>query len=345
MTAWLNRMGGHLWTVLPAARDVLLPLPSGRSKALRAQEVGIMLVDDQYGPTRLSATFRDVPGSTGAVVLVHGLGGRRHAGYVRRAARELQRAGFATLALDLRGADRQGGGIYHVAQVEDLRAACRAPVLRRFENLFVLGFSMGGHVALHFAASDDERRLRAVAAMCTPLDLRSAQQHLDTRASGVYRRYVLRNLRQMYAAVVRRNEVGAVRREILRCQTFREWDRLVIAPRYGYESAEDYYDDLSARHVLPDLRVDTMLLLARNDPIVPPHLALPYIGTAPVGKLRVRVVARGGHLQFPRAQSLSGDGVSASGVVSQLAQRWRGLLDSEPDAIGSRVSLLQPRAL
>lgn len=321
MTPWVERFGGHLWTIAPLTRQLL---PGGK-KPVR-QEVSITVVDEQYGPTRLSGSFCDRMDSDSVVVLVHGLGGSRQAAYVQRAAATLLAGGFATMSVDLRGADRRGGGFYHVALEEDLRAVCRAPSLRRFHNVFVLGFSMGGHVALHYAAAKDERRLRGVAALCTPLNLQATQQHLDQRSLFVYRHYVLRGLKQIYAAVARKHDVPSPNRDVQRCRTFHEWDRLTIAPRYDYESPEHFYRERSAATVLGDLAVDTVMVLARNDPIVPPQLVLPYIANAPFGKLHVKVLPRGGHLQFAGGQSLGFASAQTGDVISQLAAHWHRLI-------------------
>lgn len=289
------------------------------------RDVSIPIVDERFGPTSLSATLCAGGDEQDVVVLVHGLGGSRRAGYVQRAARVLHRRGFATLAVDLRGADRRGGGFYHVAQTEDLRAVCASAALRAFANVFVLGFSMGGHVAVHFAAGEDERRLRGVAGLCTPLDLQATQRHIDAASNFVYRHYVLRGMKQIYAAVSRRHQqLPSPPRDVAWCRTFHEWDRLTIAPRYGYRSPEAFYADRSAANVLHRLRVDTLLVLARNDPVVPPQLALSAIAAAPVGRLRVRVLPRGGHLEFARGQSLGvADVDPGDGVIDQIAAHWR----------------------
>lgn len=320
MSSWGDRFGGHWWTIAPFARQMF-----GSGTFPEMQEVGITVVDDRFGPTHLSASFCDNPASDSVVILLHGLGGDRHAGYVKSATASLQSAGFATMAVDLRGANRHGGGFYHVAQEEDLRAVCRSPALRRFTHVFVLGFSMGGHVALHYAAARDERRLRGVAALCTPLDLRATQQHLDQRALFVYRHHVLRGLKQIYAAVARKHDVPSPNRDVQRCRTFYEWDRLTIAPRYGFDSPEHFYRHQSAANVLGDLAVDTVMVMARNDPIIPPDLTLPYIANAPFGKLHVKVLSRGGHLGFAKGQSLGFAGGNTGDVVTQLGAHWHRL--------------------
>ena len=317
MRLWSDRVEGHWWTIAPAARGWL----SSPELPVR-QDVGIRMVDDRFGPTVLSGTFSDRLDSDSVVILAHGLGGNRQAGYIKHATALLHEAGFATLAMDLRGADRRGGGFYHVAQVEDLRAVCDAAVLRRFKNVFVLGFSMGGHLAIHFAASEGDPRLRGVASLCAPLDLHATQQHLDRPQQFVYRHYVLRGLKQIYAAVARNHDVPTPNAEVQRCRTFYDWDRLVIAPRYGYDSPESFYRAQSAANVIGDLSIDTVMLMARNDPIIPPRLSLPYLAAAPAGKLHVNVMLRGGHMQFPRGQSLGLDVAQSGHVMSQLANYW-----------------------
>ena len=171
-----ERVAGHVWTVVPTARDVVW-----RPRRLAFTEHAVAVVDDRFGPTTVPCSLAVPSGATAVVVLVHGLGGSRHAAYVQRAATDLHRLGFAVLALDLRGADRRGGGFYHVALTEDLAAVCSSPLLSPFARVFVLGFSMGGHAALWFAGARSEPRLRGVAAVCTPLDLAATQQHLDAR--------------------------------------------------------------------------------------------------------------------------------------------------------------------
>lgn len=317
-STFADRLSGHVRTVLPAALG-WLPRTAGR----HARQLSIPVTDERFGATALGATLHDPDGSTRVVVLVHGLGGNRSAGYVRHAARRLRRHGFATLALDLRGADRRGGGFYHVAQHEDLLAACRAPELRGYAEVFVLGFSMGGHVAVHFAASGEEPRLRGTAALCTPLDLGAMQRHIDGHVHVAYRRYVLRGLKRIYAAVARRHDdVPTANAAVQRCRTFHEWDRLTIAPRYGFASPEAFYEANSAAACLPRLRSDVVLVLARNDPIVPPQLTTAAIANAPAGRLHVRVLRRGGHLQFGGGQRLGLPEAGDGSITDQLARHW-----------------------
>jgi predicted alpha/beta-fold hydrolase len=186
---------------------------------------------------------------------------------------------------------------------------------------------MGGHVAIWFAAAPADPRVRGVAAWNTPLDLAAAQQHLDAPGRALYRRWVLRGLREIYAAVARRHPVPSPPADVARCRTIREWDRLAIAPRYGCASPEAYYRAHSAALALPRLTVETVLVATQHDPVVPPSLVLPWLGHARTGMVRLCVLPRGGHLHVPRGAALGLGGRPRAGVgpVAQLAAHWRTL--------------------
>jgi predicted alpha/beta-fold hydrolase len=47
------------------------------------------------------------------------------------------------------------------------------------------------------------------------------------------------------------------------------FDNVVTAPLHGYRDTDDYWDRASARHVLGDITVPTLVLNALNDPFLP----------------------------------------------------------------------------
>ncbi|MCG8456345.1 MAG: hypothetical protein MI919_08685, partial [Holophagales bacterium] len=113
------------------------------------------------------------------IVLVHGLGGCSDSLYLLRAARVCHRLGLSSLRLDLRGSDREGHDIYHAGLSSDLAVALASEDLRPFGEIYLLGFSVGGHVVLRFATEVDDPRVKAVSAVCSPLDLAATVDHFD----------------------------------------------------------------------------------------------------------------------------------------------------------------------
>jgi predicted alpha/beta-fold hydrolase len=87
-------------------------------------------------------------------------------------------------------------------------------------------------------------------------------------------------------------DVAAVRA----CTTLRGIDELCTAPIHGFKDAEDYYRRSSSKPFLPQIRVPTLLLNARNDPFVPAAI-LPIPGE--VSKcVTLEFPEDGGHVGF-----------------------------------------------
>ena len=63
--------------------------------------------------------------------------------------------------------------------------------LAGFERVLLFGYSLGGHLCLRFATEVRDPRLRAVAAVCSPLDLDASVAGIDQPSGWLYRRYVL----------------------------------------------------------------------------------------------------------------------------------------------------------
>jgi predicted alpha/beta-fold hydrolase len=265
----------------------------------RAVPWSTVVQDPQRGPVRLSGELRPAAGAHGLVVVIPGLGGNVHSVYVRRAVRDLARRGWATLVVPQRGADLTGEDYYHASLSADLHAAAGSPEARAYERVFFLGFSMGGHVALRFAADPPPPHVRAVAAVCAPIDLFAAQRHFDRPGCWLYRWHVLRALRKIYRAVHARGTAPTPMADVGRMRRIRDWDTLAIVPRFGFRDANDYYARASVAPHLSSLAVPSLLLLSDADPMVAAgdvRRALP--DRAP--NLRVEWHAGGGHVHFPR---------------------------------------------
>src|SRR5262245_30035119 len=172
-----------------------------------AEPWSVVAADPQLGSVRLRGLLRERPGSDTCVLVVHGLGGTTATHYCVQAAQAVEAAGFSCLRLALRGADRDGEDFYHAGIAADLEAAVASPALRRYQRLLLIGYSLGGHVALRYALAPNDPRVRAVAAICAPLDLELGARHIDAPAAFIYRRHVLSGLNAVYAAVARNRPV------------------------------------------------------------------------------------------------------------------------------------------
>lgn len=286
-----------------------------------AEPWSTVVEDPALGSVRLSGRLHHPSGGRDLLVVVHGLGGCSESSYALRAARVAEAAGVASLRFNLRGADRSGEDYYHAGLTADLGAALASPELAAYRSVTLLGFSLGGHVVLRYATEAPDPRLRAVAAVCSPLDLAAGGRLIDRPAYWPYRRYLFRSLLEIYGAVARRRPVPVPVEAARRIRTFLEWDTRIVAARHGFRDAADYYRRASVGPHLERLAVPALLVAAEDDPMVPPGAVLPVLAGRKV-PLEVRWVRSGGHIGFSPRLDLGMGG--APGLEAQAtAWLWR----------------------
>lgn len=307
-------LSGHFWTIWDLARREL-------TEPVRGSGFWRGRVDDPRRGEVVLSGLLDGTNSERMVVIVHGLGGSAQSRYAAQAAAACVDRGWSALRLNMRGSDLSGEDYYHAGLTADLHAALASPELTGYRHLALWGFSLGGHLALSAATEQQlDRRVRAVAAVSAPLDLEACCRTIDQRSRWPYRRYMLNHLLEIYAAVARRGEVPVPLRRVRRARGFREFDGLVVAPRFGFDSAEDYYRKASVGPRLGGLRIRTLYVGSLQDPVVPPSAVQPYLADGAQGvdsRMTVRWADRGGHVGFPRDLDLGEP--AARGIYSQVA--------------------------
>jgi len=234
-------------------------------------------------------------------VLIHGLTGSHRASYVQRLSGQLLPRGLRVVRIDLRGAG-QGFALarrpYHAGCSDDVRAVLAA--LRTWypgSPLVVVGFSLGGNIALKLAGEARDEPvpgLAAVAAVGPPIDLHRCLDLLRQPRNRFYETHFLRNL---VALAHRRRryfrEPAPLR--FPRGLTLQDFDELYTAPRAGFAGALDYYRRASALPLIPRIAVPTLILTARDDPFIAVE---PFESLRGLSAVEVRIVERGGHLGF-----------------------------------------------
>jgi hypothetical protein len=221
------------------------------------------------------------------------------------------------LRLNLRGADRSGVDYYHAGLTDDLEAALGSTALEGYENILLLAYSLGGNMMLRYLAGQPDARVRAAAAVCTPIDLKPNARAIDRPRGVLYRRHVLAGLKDIYRNVAARREVPLPVRDASRIDTIEQWDERVIAPRHGFAGAEDYWAQTSACNVLGDINTPTLFVATERDPMVGIDTVRPWLQNAT--RLRRIVTSEGGHVGFPQKVDL---GLGIAGTAEDQIIQW-----------------------
>jgi acetyl esterase/lipase len=124
---------------------------------------GVKLVADIYDPDAANAPI---------VILVHGGGWNSRAGDMQAIGSDLAKQGFLVYAVTYRFAPQ----FVYPAQLEDLKNALRfieadAPARQGdLKNIFVWGYSSGGHLAFMLGL-DPENKIKGIVTGAAPVDL------------------------------------------------------------------------------------------------------------------------------------------------------------------------------
>ncbi len=310
---WLH---GHTWTIGPHLYRTLKPprLSTGRTVQFEACDPTRSAVP-AVGFMHRSPFPRDH-----LVIVIHGLASNPDAVYVKAMGQVLLDRGCDVFRLALRGSTGLGDDHYHGGQTDELHALVNLKLLADYRRISIVGFSLGGHIALRFATEYEGDRIQRVVAVCPPLCLRSCQEKLDSPRFSPYRMHLIRGLKSTYEALRARGlelgrEMSASPDEISRVMCIKEWDATTVVRRFGFADVDDYYSQVSVGPHLAELNMDALIIMARHDPMIPYEAMMPYLED-PGPRAVVRVTDRGGHVGFPADLVLGMSG--GSGLENQI---------------------------
>ncbi|MBZ5620742.1 MAG: alpha/beta fold hydrolase [Acidobacteriia bacterium] len=280
--AHLQTVAGHYWKrpsgdAFPVLRRFYLTEPDVQ-----------VLVESQRPPGE----------ATGEIVMVHGLEGSGEAGYMQGLSAAALRAGFAAHRFNMRtcgGTERLCQTLYHAGLTSDLLAVLRELRGEGHAPVFLVGFSLGGNVALKLAGElgeDAATLVRGVCAVSTPLDLEACARRIAEPDNRLYQRRFVNRMRHRLCATGRYQK-----RNFAGLDSVMQIDETITAPSFGFGNAAHYYRTQSAIRYLGGLQVPVLLIQAKDDTFVPFEI---FASEAVRANSRIELLAteHGGHLGF-----------------------------------------------
>ncbi|HZU37737.1 MAG TPA: alpha/beta fold hydrolase [Gemmataceae bacterium] len=234
-------------------------------------------------------------------LLLHGLGGSHQSYHLQRMGRHLLPLGYRVVRLDMRGCGKGAPlarRFYHAGLSADIREVAQeigrwAPT----SPLTVIGFSLGGNIALKMAGELPDApvpNLSRVAALAPPIDLVGSCAKLAQPWNRLYDRHFVRELIRL----ARHRQLlfpDSPPMDFPRRMTMRLFDDLYTAPRSGFADALDYYQRSSSFPLIPRIPVPTLILTSRDDPFISVE---PFDRLKVPSHIEIRILKHGGHLGF-----------------------------------------------
>jgi uncharacterized protein len=239
----------------------------------------------------------------GELILVHGLEGSSEAGYARSMTYAALEAGYATHRINLRscgGTEALALSNYHSGQTSDVLHILRERKRATNCPIFLVGFSLGGNVSLKLAGELGEAGQNLLAGLCavsTPIDLASCAKALGKRENFVYANRFLARLKEKIRVRHRQAPEMYAVEDLKKVRTIYDFDDYYTARLFDFGTADNYYRTQSSNQYLEKIRVPTLVVTAKDDPLVPFTVyGHPAFRENPF--LRLVAVDHGGHLGF-----------------------------------------------
>jgi predicted alpha/beta-fold hydrolase len=284
--------GGHLQTICGGL------IPIGYPQDLPQPLVMTVPVADDV---RLCVEVTPNQEESAIVVLIHGFTSHANSPVIRRTMRAAFDRGYTVVRVNLRNAGDTHAlskGLFNLLQWADVGRVL-GHLNRAFPDrpIYAIGFSIGGSFLLNQIARDPlvGDLLCAAAAINPPIDVLLSAANMCLPRNWLY---MSRFLRSLLRDIKIKRTLGEHYEDPQkrRVSTVPEFDSTYILPEVGINSVAEYYAAASAKDVLPLIRVPTMILATRDDPIVPVGMFEDIHGS--LSRVLVNIVDRGGHLGF-----------------------------------------------
>ena len=262
---WLP--GGHLQTIYPA---LWITKPEVAFRRERWETP-----DDDF----IDLDFVDGQPGQPVVVLFHGLEGSSDSHYARALMAALKTRGWWGVIPHFRGCSgelNQAPRFYHSGDAKEIDWVLRRLHQRHHQqyptaHFFAAGVSLGGNALLRWLGESQHQAeiVRAACAISAPLDLAQGGASLSSGINMIYTRMFLKTLKPKCLKKLEQFPGLFDKNRLLEARNLYEFDNVVTAPLHGYLDTEDYWYRASARHILHDITLPTLVLNAKNDPFLP----------------------------------------------------------------------------
>jgi uncharacterized protein len=262
------------------------------------------------------------PGGKPLVILLHGLTGSMDGRTIQTSAAHLLGLGYPVLRLNLRGAGETASRCasqYHTGLTADQAAViAQLPQAATAHGVVLFGYSLGANTALK-AASEGVGAgvLRAVVAVCPPIDPAAAVRALERPRNVIYHRHLLRGMKASALACALE---PAVAEHVRAATSIYDYDNRITAPLHGYGDAARFYAAVGSGPRLGDIQVPALVIHSDDDPWIPVASYETIFWTS-LRNVNLVLTNGGGHCGFHGAGSVMPwhDGVAGRFLEQALA--------------------------
>jgi predicted alpha/beta-fold hydrolase len=242
-------------------------------------------------------------GSSTLAIISHGLEGNSNRPYMKGMAKIFTDNNIDALCWNFRGCGSEMNikpRLYHSGATTDLDTVVQVAVDKGYEQIVLIGFSLGGNITLKYAGEQGKglsRHIKAAIAFSVPLDLAAGGREISKPHNWMYCKRFLKNLKikirlkhLQFPEIIKLNGLNKV-------NNLRDFDDIYTGPIHGFAGADDYYFQSSAIRFLEDINIPSLIVNAKNDPFLPEE-CYPFKLIEQCPKIVFETPDHGGHVGF-----------------------------------------------
>lgn len=282
---------GHLQTIIPS---VFRKVPR-----LRYLHERISTPDDDY--LDLYWLLAKENRSKTLCILSHGLEGDSMRPYMQGMAKTLSQNGYDTLSWNFRGCGSELNRqliFYHSGATYDLQTVVEYAQMQGYEQIALLGFSLGGNLSLKYLGEGNAAgAIKAAVVFSVPMHLESCSLKIMEPQNFLYHRRFLKSLKEkilqkskLYPNELKPHVLGKI-------QSLYDFDDTFTSKLHGFIDAKDYYTKNSSIIFVEKIAVPTLIVNAANDPFLAKD-CYPTELLSNHAKVQLEIPAGGGHCGF-----------------------------------------------
>ncbi|MDG1433073.1 MAG: alpha/beta fold hydrolase [Saprospiraceae bacterium] len=239
------------------------------------------------------------------IITLHGLEGSSNSNYILGMNRIFNQQGWDAVTMNFRGCSGEVNLVrrgYHSGETTDLDfIICTIFEKYDYEEMVIVGFSLGGNVVLKYAGEKGENihpKIKNVIGISAPVDLVGCTEEIEKRRNFIYLRRFLKSLKEKFKLKQHLYpELDAER--VLASKTFGDFDGNFTAPVHGFASANDYWEKCSSRNFFHNLTIPTLLINAKDDSFLSAS-CYPFEAAKTNSNFYLLTPKYGGHVGFPQ---------------------------------------------
>ncbi len=211
-------------------------------------------------------------------IITHGLEGDSTRHYVTGVAKIFSTNGYDALGWNCRSCSGEMNRLarfYHHGDAGDLRFVIEHAISQyRYDEIILIGFSMGGSLTFRAVAEDPTwvpQQVKCAIGFSVPCSLKGSVDALSTSVNKMYKNRFLKKLgvKIKLKAIMFPDQINAEGYDSIK--DFIGFDNRYTAPLHGYNDALDFYEKASVGPFLKNLKIPSLIVQAKNDPFLLPN--------------------------------------------------------------------------